>query len=32
MFNVYKSTKSPSEKQAAQTALACTTDDELLSR
>lgn len=32
MFDIYKTTKSPSEKQSAQTALACTEDDKLLSR
>lgn len=32
MFNLYKKTRSPSEKQSAQTALACTDDDQLLSR
>lgn len=32
MFDIYKTTKSPSEKQSAQTALACTENDKLLSR
>ncbi|KAF0715024.1 mucin-12-like isoform X6, partial [Aphis craccivora] len=32
MFDLYKTTRSPSEKQSAQTALACTEDDVLLSR
>ena len=32
MFNLYKTTRSPSEKQSAQTAMACTEDDMLLSR
>jgi len=32
MFDVYTTTRSPSEKQSAQTAMACTEDDVLLSR
>ncbi|XP_029348486.1 thyrotropin-releasing hormone-degrading ectoenzyme-like [Acyrthosiphon pisum] len=32
MLNLYKTTRSPSEKQSAQTAMACTEDDMLLSR
>ncbi|XP_025191838.1 aminopeptidase N-like [Melanaphis sacchari] len=32
MFELYKTTRSPSEKQSAQTAMACTEDESLLSR